>query len=139
MGTVIRAEISKKGKWWISKHRYYELKHFCLQYNEFKEELESLIRLPGSFCDISGGQSYDGDRTANSAIRRTYFTNRIEMIEQAAMESDPDIYTWLLKGVTEGYTYEYLHTMMGMPCSRVYYYDRYRKFFWCLSRKSFNL
>lgn len=49
MGTVIRAEISKKGKWWISKHRYYELKHYCLQYKEMKEELESLIKLLALF------------------------------------------------------------------------------------------
>lgn len=32
MATVIRPEISPKNKYWISKHRHYELKHFCLQY-----------------------------------------------------------------------------------------------------------
>lgn len=32
MGTVVRADISKKNAYWIDKHRYYELKHFCLQY-----------------------------------------------------------------------------------------------------------
>lgn len=25
--------------------------------------------------------------------------------------------------------------VLEMPCSRDYYYDKYRKFFWCLSRK----
>ena len=33
MGTNIRPEISERNPYWISKHRYYELKHFCLQYN----------------------------------------------------------------------------------------------------------
>lgn len=34
MGTVIRPETSKKNKYWIPRHRYHELKHFCLQYPE---------------------------------------------------------------------------------------------------------
>lgn len=139
MGTVIRAEISKRGKWWISKHRYYELKHFCLQYNEFKEELAGLIRLPGSFNDISSTRSFDGDLTGNTAVKRAYYTNRMNMIEQAAIDADPDIYRYILKAVTEGYTYEYLRGVMGMPCSRSVYYDRYRKFFWCLSRNYLKL
>lgn len=135
MGTVIRAEISKKGKYWISKHRYYELKHYCLQYKEMKEELESLIKLPGSFCDVSGRTGFDGDRTGDTAIERAYLTRRIEAIEQATIEADPDIYKWILKAVTEGYSYEYLRGVLGIPCSRDYYYDKYRKFYWILSRK----
>lgn len=37
-----RAEISKKNPHYISKHRYYELKHFCLQYPEWKHALDIL-------------------------------------------------------------------------------------------------
>lgn len=33
MGTVIRPEISVKNRYWLPKHRYYELYHFCLQYH----------------------------------------------------------------------------------------------------------
>lgn len=135
MGTVIRAEISKKNKYWISKHRYYELKHFCLQYREIKEELAGLITVPGSFVDISGKRSFDGDRTGDTAVRRAYLTKRLDLIEQTALETDGDIYQWLLKGVTEGYSYEYLRSVLGLPCSRDVYYDRYRKFFWLISRK----
>lgn len=32
MGNIIRAEVSENNPYWIEKHRYYELKHFCLQY-----------------------------------------------------------------------------------------------------------
>ena len=32
MATTIRPELSEKNPYWIEKHRYYELKHFCLQY-----------------------------------------------------------------------------------------------------------
>lgn len=37
MSTVIRAELSHKSKYHIDKHRYYELKHFCLQYPNWKK------------------------------------------------------------------------------------------------------
>lgn len=139
MGTVIRAEISKKGKWYISKHRYYELKHMCLQYKELKEELEACIKVSSSFCDISNMTPGEGDRTGNTAVRRAYLSSRIDMIEKAAKEADSGISDYILKAVTEGYTYEYLHLVLGMPCSRVYYYDKYRKFFYILSRKYFSL
>ena len=139
MGTVIRAEISKKGKWYISKHRYYELKHLCLQYDELREELEACIRVSGSFCDISSLNPGEGDRTGNTAVRRAYLSSRLEMIEQAAKEADLGIADYILKAVTQGYTYEYLHMVLGMPCSRVYYYDKYRKFFYLLSRKNLSL
>ena len=30
--TAIHPELSPKSRYWIDRHRYYELKHFCLQY-----------------------------------------------------------------------------------------------------------
>lgn len=36
MGTTIRPELSEKNPYWIERHRYYELKHFCLQYPIWK-------------------------------------------------------------------------------------------------------
>ena len=45
MATVIRAELSKNNKYWISKHRYYELKHFCLQYPEWQKEYSNICMI----------------------------------------------------------------------------------------------
>ena len=42
MGTRIRAELSEKNKYWISRHRYYELKHFCLQYPSWRRTYAAL-------------------------------------------------------------------------------------------------
>lgn len=39
MSTTIRPEVSEKNQYWIEKHRYYELKHFCLQYKELYSHL----------------------------------------------------------------------------------------------------
>ena len=42
MATKIRAKLSEKNKYWIDKHRYYELKHFCLQYQMWKKAYKAL-------------------------------------------------------------------------------------------------
>ena len=42
MSTRIIPEISKNKPEWIPKHRYYELKHFCLQYPEWKKMVSEL-------------------------------------------------------------------------------------------------
>lgn len=49
MATVLRSELSPKNKYYIAKHRYYELKHFCLQYPEWKQTytyLKSKLDMP---------------------------------------------------------------------------------------------
>ena len=43
MGTNIRPEISKKNQYWISKPRYYELRHFCLQYPNWRKAYSELV------------------------------------------------------------------------------------------------
>lgn len=130
MGTVIRAKISKSNEYYISKHRYYELKHFCLQYNEWKRELGKL----NWFGEKGDGRSSDPAKPVEWMVeRRDEYLKKMEMIEQAALEADCDIYKYLLKGVTEGLSYGCLRAD-GLLCSRDYYYHQYRHFFYCLSR-----
>lgn len=130
MGTVIRAKISKSNEYYISKHRYYELKHFCLQYGEWKRELGKL----NWFGEKGDGRSSDPAKPVEWMVeRRNEYLKKMEMIEQAALEADCDIYKYLLKGVTEGLSYGCLRAD-GLVCSRDYYYHQYRHFFYCLSR-----
>lgn len=35
-------ELSEKNPYWIERHRYYELKHFCLQYPLWKKMYEAI-------------------------------------------------------------------------------------------------
>lgn len=59
-----------------------------------------------------------------------------EMVEQTAMDADPEIYQYLIKAVTdENVTYRYLEMVMGIPCGRKMYYDRRRKFYWLLDQR----
>lgn len=136
MATVIRPEVSTKNKYYIDKHRYYELKHFCLQYNEFrrlhKEALESCIS--ASKLERESSTNTPSDITAKYAMLKAYYSEKINMIEQAAMHADEDLYIYILKAVTEGLSYTYLSTQMQIPCGRDMYYDRYRRFFWLLNK-----
>lgn len=136
MGTVIRPEISEKNKYWISKHRYYELKHFCLQYREWKKEYVSIMNGLIPSCRIGESTRNSGytNDTCEKAVLLEDYSNKIQLVEQCAYATDEYLYQYILKGVTENYTYEYLHTRMGIPCCRDTYYARYRKFFWILNK-----
>lgn len=135
MVTVIRAEISQKNKYWISKHRYYELKHFCLQYPEWKKGYFELYdeNLPLSMIEPISTGNLPSDPTAQRALMKAFYSERIKLIERIALEADPCLHDYIIKGITEGRSYTYLKTIMGIPCGKDMYYDRYRKFFWLLS------
>ena len=57
------------------------------------------------------------------------------MVEQAAIGADPDLYPYILRGVTEGLSYNALKMKYGIPCCREVYYVAYRRFFWLLSKR----
>lgn len=135
MATILRPELSEKNKYWIDKHRYYELKHFCLQYPFWKKEYASYSDIGpnlSSFEQLYMG-SLPSDSTANWAVKRAYYYEKINLIEAIAKETDYILYKYILKAVTEGLSYTYLKTRLNIPCGRDMYYDRYRRFFWLLS------
>ena len=135
MSTVIRPEISYKNKYWIDKHRHYELKHFCLQYPIWKKAYaafdDSSISL--SMIESFPTSNIPGDPTAKRVMKKAYYSERIKLIERIAKEADRYLYEYILKAVTEELSYTYLKTKLDIPCGRDMYYDRYRRFFWLLS------
>jgi hypothetical protein len=135
MATVVRAEISENNKYWISKHRHYELKHFCLQYPEWKKEYLTLgvPSASSAMLEVISSTSTPSDLTARYAIRRVYYAERIDLIEKIAKEADKYLYEYILRAVTEGLSYTYLKSKLKIPCGKDMYYDRYRRFFWLLS------
>lgn len=135
MTTVIRPEISEKNKYWIDKHRYYELKHFCMQYLSWKKTYAAIDELArtSSVFDRMPSSNLPSNLTEKYAIRKAYYSSKIDMIEKAAVDADQDLYIYILKAVTEGLSYTYLKSKLEIPCSRDTYYDRYRRFFWLLN------
>lgn len=137
MGTDIRAEVSKNNKYWISRHKYYELKHFCLQYPEWKERYRELSDFDTGCLTFSvrDKNSRHGDPTAERAVLLAEYSKKIELIEETAMDADRDLYRYILKAVTEGLSFVQLKHMYEIPCSRDMFYERYRRFFWILNRR----
>jgi hypothetical protein len=135
MATVIRPSISKKNKYWIDKHRHYELKHFCLQYKTWKKIYAELLdpKIPMVAMDKIPSSGTPSDPTAKRAMLKAHYSERIKLVEQAAMEADKYLHDYILKAVTEGRSYTYLKTMLDIPCSKDTYYERYRRFFWILN------
>lgn len=134
MATKIRPELSIKNKYHIDKHRHYELKHFCLQYPKWKKAYKSVDDTSISLSMIENlhTSNMPGDPTAKRALLKAHYSEKINLIEKTAMETDKYLCEYILKAVTEELSYTYLKTKLGIPCGRDMYYDRYRKFFWLL-------
>lgn len=136
MSTLIRPEISKKKGEWISKHRYYELKHFALQYPEWKRKLTETTYIFGtSVIGIGGNKQIEfNDPTEDMASLRELCQRNIHMVEEACETTSHEFSLYLLMALAEGVTYEYLKMVKGMPCGRSSFYKMYRKAFWNLDR-----
>lgn len=137
--TNVRPLNNKKYK--ISKHRFAELYHFCLQYPEWKLELKYRTDTVESAGYMGGAdRQSDENPTESLAIRRMILEEKCKLIEDTVREAEEGIYTWLLKAVTnEDITFVYLKQMMEIPCGKDLYYDRRRRFYYLLSQKKINL
>ena len=135
MSTVIRPELSEKNKYWIDKHRFYELKHFCLQYPIWKKAKAEIDGLAKSRIDISKSKTNRVSKPVEKSVEDSlYYSERMELIERLCNEASLEYGNYLFKAVTEGYSYNYLKTTLGIPCCKETYYECYRKFFWLLSQ-----
>ena len=97
----MKSELSVKNQYYIPKHRYYELRHFCLQYPEWRAARNAVGCI--SSADISGVSVKQNcsDPVARAAEMRLFYENRMNMIDRIAKEADPSLYSYIFKGVTE--------------------------------------
>ncbi len=128
-----RAAISQKNKYWIPKFRYLELKNWCLQYPDWMKDLASISELKTHSQIFPSGNF--SDSTLLLVLMRDKFLVNITLLEDIAKQADDFLAPWIIKGVTENISYDYLHLKLDMPTSRDTYYDRYRRFFWLLDQK----
>lgn len=129
-----RTELSKRNPYYISKHRMYELRHFCRQYPEWRKELASLTHVIGVQMDRPNVKE---DRTGSAVEKlvelRDLYLAKMDLIEQAALKTDPVIGRYIFEAVTEGLSYDKLRARGKVYCNKSMYYDYYHKFFWILS------
>lgn len=138
MGTTIRPELSEKNPYWLEKHRYYELKHFCLQYPIWRKAYLSLDSLSATRpMDLAMFVVTNtlNDPTARCAMEKAFYSERTDMVQRVAKETDPILADYILKAVTEGWSYDILKARLEIPCCKDTYYELYRRFFWLLSKE----
>lgn len=129
----IRLRHSKKSRYYLEPELYMETYWHCMRYHALKTEYENSVGLVRGRSE--GASSGTGDPTASQAMRLARIGTAIRRIEDTARAVAPEIYTYLLAGVTERHmTFDRLKAK-GMPCERDMYYDRRRKFYWLMAKK----
>ena len=126
---TLAKEIGLK-KYEISLNRFRELKYFCLQYDDKKRELNSLMFISSPAYDGQPHGHSISDTTAKKALRVAELKKDVELIEQCAVEADSTIYRYIVTNVTKGLAYEFL----GVPMGKNHFYEKRRKFFWLLNK-----
>ena len=76
-----------------------------------------------------------GDPTAKCVEAREFYSERMELIEKAAAETDAELGDYILQAVTQGISYDHLRARVNVPCCKDVYYELYRRFFWILNRE----
>lgn len=134
---MTRAELSEKNPYWIERHRYHELKQFCLQYPIWKKRYDSMSNLVNRPTDLAayGRTNHISNPTERIGIMKIYYSRRMDMIWRAAEKADPELAVYIVKGVTEGLSYDVIKVKMGIPCCKDVYYTAYRRFFWILNKE----
>lgn len=105
---------------YISKARYYELKWFCRQYHEWEKAKSNLKIFPGG-----NFREKVSDPTGETAVKLAELEGKMEVVDRCLWEVAPEIYVWLKECVVDGKSYNKL----DVPCSKEYFYIRYRAFF----------
>jgi hypothetical protein len=131
-----RPELSMRSPYYIGKHRYYELVHFCRQYALWRRELALLDGFKPQNWEISPG-SYLADPTATEGEKRAMLSRKIDQVHKAAKQAteNEELRRILLEGVVTGIGFPQLKARHAAAwLGKDTYYEAYRRFFWELNR-----
>lgn len=127
---------TKNSKYWVPIEDFKTALHWSLRYPLWIAELSiepdtsQAIRYDKDKVQTSGGY----DSTMETAIRRDELRRKAELLEGTVKKVAPDIYKFLLLGVTQGRTvYQLIDE--GMPCSKDYFIERRQQYYYEISKK----
>lgn len=126
----------RDSKFWVPVEDFRTALHWSLRYPLWVAELSvepdtaQAIRYDRERVQTSGGY----DSTMETAIRRDELRRKKELLEETVREVAPEIYSYLLLGVTQGRTvYQLINE--GMPCGKDYYIERRQQYYYEISKK----
>ena len=119
----------------ISRHRYRELKEFCLQYEEKKSELQQIYTSSSVSPEVAVMGGVPGKPTEQKAMRAVKLKEETDLIESCIAEAcgkDVGIREHLKKNVTLGVGFD---SLGYVPCGVRQFYLYRRKFFFILNEE----
>lgn len=119
----------------ISRHRYEELKAFCLQYEEKKAKIHRGITSVTNYGMPKS--NYKNNQLENNAIRNVTYQKDCEMIEQAAVAASEELFPYIIKSVTNDLSYrfvEYDEYLGRIPVGKTEFYAKRRLFYYYLDK-----
>lgn len=135
MGTTIRPELSPNNQYCIDRDHFYELKHFCKQYNLWVQRMAYIDSgaIPSGWIDNGVPSRSVSNPTEKLAILRTRYFEKISIVDNAISRLEEFYRPYIKDAVTNGLSYEYMREIKHMPFCKNTFYDQYHKFFWILS------
>lgn len=130
----MKSEVSKKNPYWIPRHRYLELKNWCLQYPEWEEFIINARYMNSKLPKVE--KTYTCiNRVEMLATQMAEVTGKMEIVENTCNEVAHDFYMPFLIAITNNISYDELVIHNPVLPSRSEWYKAYRKFFYILSQK----
>jgi hypothetical protein len=107
-----------------------------MQYPIWEKTYEAMNGLLGRPADLTsfGKMKHISNPTERVGIMKAYYSERMDMIRKAAEKANGDLAEYIVRGVTEGLSYDVLKIKMDIPCCKDVYYESYRRFFWILNK-----
>lgn len=124
----------KSNKFYLPKHEYNMVVHFCMNYGEYKRQLAELDGKKAFVLDGMPHGTGVSDPTAEIAERRQRLQSKIDLIEATIRQVDAPLYDYLLLGITTDASYSYLRDL-GIPCGKDYYIKRYREVYYRIAQE----
>lgn len=134
MSTQTRPELSKKSKYWIPRHRYFELKHFVMQFPYWETQILSIDSMVKSNLDKDGKLNDIPDPVGKAVEKRTQYANNMAICLHVAKGIDKVLGIYILRAIVSCESYDKIKARLDIPCSRDTYYELYRKFFYVLDQ-----
>jgi hypothetical protein len=104
----LKGELSQRNSYWIDRHRYYELKHFCLQYPLWRKAYLSIDCLSRKISTLEMTRSTEiSNPTAKYAEMMAYYSERMELVQRIATETDASLSIYIFK---------FKHTVFQKQC-----------------------
>ena len=143
--SITKSELSKKNPYYISRHRYYELRHWVQQYPEWKRAVEQFDGYYGKEPRLYNDSKVHSisNPTQHDVEQRDWYLSRMNLVVECIQSAFDDLspeyeapckWHWaILDAIIKGESYDILRVKHDVPFGKDYYYNRYRKFFWLLS------